>query len=262
MLRRKDEAHSASLYPWAGRGVKQSSEKIEEFALGAAGYPARLADRLGTKAPKRLFVSGAAERLEAPQCAIVGSREAPQVFLKRTHALALALSETGIAVTSGMARGIDAAAHRGALAGSASTVVCPPMGVSTALGKLPFPADAERCTLLSAAPPDAPFHTRFALARNDMIAALGDVLVFACGGLKGGSSYALRWALQNGVPVFTFDSGARTPPGNRSILRSHGGNALACKGSPEQWARQIAAEIKVQRKKPTARPATQLELAL
>jgi DNA processing protein len=80
---------------------------------GDAGYPARLGAT--ADAPPVLFVRGNVEVLELPAIAIVGAREASDAGRARARKLARLLAERGIAVASGLARGIDTAAHRGAL---------------------------------------------------------------------------------------------------------------------------------------------------
>ena len=80
---------------------------------GKPGYPARLAAT--ADAQQLLFVRGRVDVLELPAIAIVGAREASDAGRARARKLARLLAQCGIAVASGLARGIDTAAHRGAL---------------------------------------------------------------------------------------------------------------------------------------------------
>ncbi|MEA2719536.1 MAG: processing protein [Candidatus Eremiobacteraeota bacterium] len=80
---------------------------------GDAGYPERLAAT--ADAPPVLFVRGNVEVLELPAIAIVGARDASDAGRARARKLARLLAQRGIVVASGLARGIDTAAHRGAL---------------------------------------------------------------------------------------------------------------------------------------------------
>ncbi len=80
---------------------------------GKPGYPARLAAT--ADAPPLLFVRGTVDVLELPAIAIVGAREASDAGRARARKLARLLAQRGIAIASGLARGIDTAAHRGAL---------------------------------------------------------------------------------------------------------------------------------------------------
>src|SRR4051812_49615162 len=80
---------------------------------GDADYPAALADCPG--APPALWVRGRLDVLAQPCVAIVGTRRATPAGERVTRELARALARAGACVVSGLARGIDAAAHHGAL---------------------------------------------------------------------------------------------------------------------------------------------------
>jgi len=87
------------------------------------GYPPQLAATRG--APLALFVRGRPSVLSLPQLAIVGSRSATAAGRETAFEFAARLSAAGLAITSGLATGIDAAAHRGALAAGGMTIaVC------------------------------------------------------------------------------------------------------------------------------------------
>ncbi|PBV16167.1 DNA processing protein DprA, partial [Pseudomonas aeruginosa] len=77
------------------------------------GYPALLAEV--ADAPPLLYVEGAPETLERPQLAMVGSRRASPAGLGTARSFARSLAQGGFAITSGLALGIDGAAHEGAL---------------------------------------------------------------------------------------------------------------------------------------------------
>jgi DNA processing protein len=84
------------------------------IAIGEAGYPERL--QMIDDAPPLLAVRGHLPALAMPAVAVVGSRNASAAGMKLTQIFARGLSEAGFAVVSGLARGIDAAAHRASLA--------------------------------------------------------------------------------------------------------------------------------------------------
>lgn len=73
-------------------------------------------------APPVVFLKGRADLLARPMCAVVGSRNATAQGLRDAESFAQALTEKGLTVISGLAAGIDAAAHRGALGSEASTI--------------------------------------------------------------------------------------------------------------------------------------------
>ena len=86
--------------------------------------------------PGALFVRGALEAADALAVAIVGTRRATHYGKKQAERLAAGLARAGLTVVSGMARGIDAAAHRGALSAGGRTVAVLASGVLN-----PFPPE-------------------------------------------------------------------------------------------------------------------------
>ena len=90
------------------------------LALGEPGYPALLAHI--PDPPLLLYIKGRVELLEEPMLAMVGSRNASVQGKANALAFAEALSGAGLCIVSGLALGIDAAAHEGALKGGGSTV--------------------------------------------------------------------------------------------------------------------------------------------
>src|SRR5580698_10346944 len=94
---------------------------VSLLAPGEAGYPPRLA--MLDDAPPLLGVRGAFDVLMRPMIAIVGSRNASGAGLKFAGALARDLSDAGFVIVSGLARGIDQAAHRTSLAGGTLAVL-------------------------------------------------------------------------------------------------------------------------------------------
>ncbi len=94
---------------------------VELLTPGEAGYPSRLATL--DDAPPLLGVRGATGTLMRPMIAIVGSRNASAAGLKFANQLARELGEAGFVVISGLARGIDQAAHRASIAGGTVAVL-------------------------------------------------------------------------------------------------------------------------------------------
>ena len=90
------------------------------ITLGDSGYPQALLQI--TDPPPVLYVKGRVELLNHAAFAIVGSRNATQQGIAQAESFARALSDAGLTIVSGLALGIDAAAHRGGLAGASSSV--------------------------------------------------------------------------------------------------------------------------------------------
>ena len=99
--------------------------KVWEIDRDCGDYPAALRDLEPAWRPSRLYCAGRAEAIQAlagPVVTIVGARRASGYGLRVAERLAHDLALAGVAVVSGMARGIDGAAHRGALSGGGTTI--------------------------------------------------------------------------------------------------------------------------------------------
>ncbi|MBB6674583.1 DNA-processing protein DprA [Cohnella nanjingensis] len=160
---------------WARTGLSYVT------ALDAA-YPARL--RHIADAPWVLYYYGRLELAARPSVAIVGTRLATAYGRRVAEDLASDCARAGLTVVSGLAKGIDAAAHLGALQGPGSTVA-----VLGSPADTPYPPEnrtlyrqiAEAGLIVSETPPDIPLHPGLFPLRNRIIAglALGVVVVEA-----------------------------------------------------------------------------------
>lgn len=174
-------------------------------------YPPRLAEAPG--APLLLYVRGAPELLAEPQIAIVGSRNPTPAGIDITREFARWLAARGIVVTSGMAVGIDGAAHRGALEtgrtiavlGTGPDRVYPAMHRDLAL------EIAARGALVSEFPPgQGPLASHFP-RRNRIISALSLGVLITEAAPKSGSLITARFALEQGREVFAIPGSIRNP---------------------------------------------------
>ncbi len=205
---------------------------------GGPGYPSRLERQLQQAAPAWVWLAGDDSRFALPACSVIGSRQSPPRFLEAARVLARVLAEAGIAIVSGMAAGADSAAHEGARQGRAGTIAIPARGILAA--GLSGPACARQsATALALGRPDEPFSAGLAIRRNDLIAALGQGLVLVAGGLKGGSSHAIRWALARRRPLWCFEAGRQTPPANAHLLRQGLAAPLPLSAGPQSWCASI-----------------------
>jgi DNA processing protein len=175
-------------------------------------YPAALREIV--LPPVALFCQGDVELLARPQLAIVGARSATPQGLENAHAFAAELTRRGLLVTSGLAQGIDGAAHRGALdAGGATVAVC-----ATGLDRV-YPAAhrelahriAERGVLVSEFPAGTPPLADHFPRRNRLISglALGVLVVEAAP--QSGSLITARFALEQGREVFAIPGSIHSP---------------------------------------------------
>ncbi len=154
--------------------------------------------------------------------AIVGSRAATGYGLEVARALAADLARLGLVVVSGLARGIDAAAHRGALEAGGVTVAVLPGGLDTITPEQHRPlADeiARRGALLSEWPPGVPARAGLFVRRNRLIAALGLATVVVEAAERSGALSTAAAARRLGRPVLAV-------PGDVDRHTSRGANAL------------------------------------
>ncbi len=182
-------------------------------------YPARLR-ALGDDAPPTLFVRGSLAALAAEMraVAVVGTRRPTSAAQLAVLRLSMELALAGCVVVSGLAAGIDAAAHSGALSGRGPTVAVMGSGV---LNIFP-PEHAELAALIvrqggalvSEVSPDVRASTPRLVARNRLISGLSDAVLIAETAPDGGAMYAARGALAQGRRLFALDLPAA---GNRAL---------------------------------------------
>ena len=160
---------------------------------GDPGYPQTLADALGARA-KALSVRGELPGT-AMMVAVVGSRRATTSGMRMAETLASQLAEAGVVVVSGGALGIDAAAHRGALAGGGRTVAvlgtCIDVVYPERHGQL-FDQIAERGALVSMFEAGTPPRPGNFVARNALIAGLSHAVVVVEAAERSGSLSTAR----------------------------------------------------------------------
>jgi DNA processing protein len=187
-------------------------------------YPPLLAQMEG--APPILIVRGNPALAAMPAVAIVGARNASAGAVKLARDFGAALAEAGLTVVSGLARGIDGAAHRGALA-SGSTVGVIASGID--VNYPPEHADlqaevATRGLLVTEQPPGTEPLARHFPARNRIIAGMAAGTLVVEAAPKSGSLITARLAGEAGREVMAI-------PGSPLDSRAHGGNQLIRDGA-------------------------------
>jgi DNA processing protein len=166
--------------------------------------------------PAVLFVVGRLELLNRPAVAIVGSRNATQQGVANAEGFAAAFARAGVTVVSGLALGIDAAAHRGALAadGDASTIAV----VGTGLDVI-YPSSHRALTheirargvVVSELPLRTPAIAHNFPRRNRLIAGLARGVLVVEAALRSGSLITARLAAEAGREVFAIPGSIHSP---------------------------------------------------
>jgi len=180
--------------------------------LGGDGYPPLLA--LIAQPPPVLFLHGDPERLCRPQLAMVGSRNPTASGAEHARAFAAYLSRAGFTITSGLATGIDSAAHEGALTGLGGTVAV----AATGLDRV-YPASnrdlahrvAEQGLLVSEYPVGSgPLKQHFP-RRNRIISGLSLGCLVVEAARHSGSLITARYAAEQGREVFAIPGSIHSP---------------------------------------------------
>ncbi|WP_233520547.1 DNA-processing protein DprA [Flocculibacter collagenilyticus] len=223
-LHRPNEAYLNTVFSW----LEQSQHYA--ITLFDDAYPALLKEM--SDPPLILYVAGNPNVLHQPQVAIVGARSATPSGLNNAHQLAKELTHRHWVVTSGLAMGIDGAAHKGALAGAGQTVAV----LGTGLNNI-YPKRHQRLAqqimeqgaLISEFVPNTPAKPENFPRRNRIIAglSLGTLVVEAA--VKSGSLITARLALEQNREVFAVP-GAITNPlaqGCHHLIKQ-GAKLVAC----------------------------------
>lgn len=198
-------------------------ETIRALRLGAAGYPPLLTAIDGP--PRRLFYRGAIHPLEKPCVAVVGARTCTRDGRAAAEKFAAHLGECGVTVVSGLAHGIDTAAHEGALAAGGTTVAVLGCGVDRIYParntQLAHRILAGGGALLSEyAPGTPPAKHRFP-ERNRIISGLSHAVLVVEASERSGSLITARLALEQGRDVLAVPGaiGHTTSAGCLRLIR-------------------------------------------
>ena len=192
-------------------------------AWGSPAYPTLLAQILDP--PVGLYARGDVTHLGRPQLAMVGSRNPTPPGIATAESFAKQLARVGLAITSGLAAGIDSASHRGALAAQGNTVaIC-----ATGLDIIYPPSSkqladqiAEHGCLVSEFPPGTEPQKHYFPQRNRIISgiAVGALVVEAA--IRSGSLITARLAAEQGREVFAIPGSIHNPlsRGCHELLRN------------------------------------------
>lgn len=193
--------------------------------LGTSEYPRLLAEIADP--PECIWIRGDRALLAHTAVAVIGARAASQEGLIAAAEIACDLARAGVVVVSGLARGIDSAAHRGALDGGGKTIAVLGTGIDRV-----YPAENERLTediaanglLVSEFAPGSPPEDWHFPKRNRIISGLSKAIVVVEAREKSGSLITARLAADQGRDVMAV-------PGTVVGGRNRGANALLRDGA-------------------------------
>ena len=217
-------AHLAPLTASVWQWLEEHPQRAV-VALGDPRYPAALLAL--PDPPLLLYAEGRLDLLAAPALAVVGSRNPSAQGTENARAFARDLSNAGLTVVSGLALGIDGAAHAGALEGPAGTVAVVGTGLDATYPtrhKALARRIAEEGLLLSEFTLGTPPKAEHFPQRNRIIAALGLGTLVVEAALQSGSLITARLALDCGREVYAI-------PGSIHAAQSRGCHALIKQGA-------------------------------
>jgi DNA processing protein len=199
--------------------------RLELVSIGSPGYPGELLNL--TDPPPVLFLRGRPDLLHRPAVAIVGARRATETGRRMAERIAAVLAQRGVAVVSGMAMGIDGAAHRGALSAGGDTVAVLGCGADVAYPtsnrKLHRDIGRDGLLVTEFEPGEGALPHHFP-KRNRIIAALANAVIVVEAGHRSGALITVEHALDLGRDVFAV-------PGSVESEASRGTNALLRDGA-------------------------------
>jgi DNA processing protein len=195
-------------------------------------YPQRLREIFDP--PLLLFAIGRTQLMTSHSLAVVGTRRPTPYGIAATERLAADLAKAGLTIVSGMARGIDTAAHKAALAEEGATIAVLGCGVDVL-----YPADnrklyediSRRGLLLSEFPMGAPAFPQNFPIRNRIVSGLSLAVIVVEGAQHSGSAITAKLAMDQGRDVFAV-------PGNVTSKMSWGPNLLikdGCAKLVQEW---------------------------
>ncbi len=213
------------------RAVEEERKRLEKAGIEVITYQDKCYPSLLKEIydpPLLLYLKGNANLLNTPSLAIVGTRQATFYGIKTATRLSMQLSELGLTIVSGLARGIDTAAHQGCLKAEGKTIGVLGCGLDIVYpkenAKLYAKIIEKGGAIVSEFPPGTPPLAHHFPARNRIISGLSLGVLVVEAALKSGSLITARLALEQGREVFAVPGPAGSP-------YSHGTHALIKQGA-------------------------------
>ncbi|NUO08277.1 MAG: DNA-protecting protein DprA [Candidatus Brocadia sp.] len=200
-------------------------KKVQILPYTSEQYPKHLKNIYDP--PLVLYVKGNIVETDILALAIVGARRCTYYGLAQAERFSRQLAQKGLCIVSGMARGIDAAAHRGAISSNGRTIAV----LGCGLGVI-YPREnielaeqiAQHGAIISEFPMNTPPDFRNFPPRNRLISGLSLGVLVVESSLKSGSLITAQWALEQGKEVFAI-------PGNIDSIYSRGTHKLIKEGA-------------------------------
>ena len=176
------------------------------------------------KYPNPLFFRGNPALLDRPRVSIVGTRKPSPYTRQFTYDLAKALSRRGVAVVSGAAMGVDAIAHQGAGAAHTIAVMANGLDIRYPAVNAPMIAGIEREGLVLSQFPDGQKAASWSfVVRNELVVALGEILIVTEADEGSGSMRSVEYALKMERPIYVLPHTLDASRGTNRLLAE--GNA-------------------------------------
>jgi len=180
-----------------------------------------------SKVPDRLFYLGNKELLQKPKVSIVGTRRPSSYTKDWTYKLAKELAKRGVVVVSGAAMGVDAIAHMGAKAENTVAVVANGLDIRyPAVNKNLISDIEQRGLVISFFEPGFRATKWSFVKRNELVVALGEVLIVTEADLNSGSLRSVEYALKMGKEIYVLPHRLNESLGTNDLLKDGKAEAI------------------------------------
>jgi len=179
------------------------------------------------KYPNRLHYKGNIDLLKRPKVSIVGSRRLSSYTREYTYQLARALSSRGVCIVSGAAMGVDTVAHEGAGAENTIAVVANGLDIRYPAINKSLIESIENCGLMLSQFNDGFRATGWSfVVRNELVVALGDILIVTEADLDSGSMRSVEYALHMGKEIYVLPQRLHESLGTNALLKEGKATAI------------------------------------
>ncbi len=173
------------------------------------------------KYPETLYFLGDRGLLQRPKVSIVGTRRPSNYTKSMTHHLAKSLANRGVAIVSGAAMGVDAIAHTGAGAENTIAVVANSLDIRyPSVNRFLIESIEQKGLVLSQFPTSFKARAWSFVVRNELVVALGDVLIVTEADEESGSMRSVEYALKMGKEIYVLPHNIDESRGTNKLLEA------------------------------------------